>query len=73
MHCYLTKYISSLFNDKPPSQITFNGIALCQTPVTSEEEACEFIASDQNAQLCSRIVQWLETLASKELDYEKKV
>ncbi|BBN06716.1 nuclear pore complex protein Nup107 [Marchantia polymorpha subsp. ruderalis] len=42
------------------------------TPVTSEEEACEFIASDQNAQLCSRIVQWLETLASKELDYEKK-
>ncbi|KAL3694255.1 hypothetical protein R1sor_007906 [Riccia sorocarpa] len=45
---------------------------LDNAPVTSEEEACDFIASDHNAQVCSRIVQWLESLASKELDYEKK-
>ncbi|CAM6108841.1 unnamed protein product [Calypogeia fissa] len=42
------------------------------TPSTSQQEACEFINSDQNAQLCLRVVQWLEAQASKELDYEKK-
>ncbi|CAM6127451.1 unnamed protein product [Calypogeia fissa] len=43
------------------------------TPSTSQQEAFEFINSDQNAQLCLRVVQWLEAQASKELDYEKKI
>ncbi|KAJ7559069.1 hypothetical protein O6H91_04G068600 [Diphasiastrum complanatum] len=41
-------------------------------PSTSNQEACEFIMTDQVAQLCLRVVQWLEGLASKELDLEKK-
>ena len=35
--------------------------------------ACEFVAEDHTAQLCLRIVQWLEGLASKALDLEAKV
>lgn len=42
-------------------------------PETSHVMACEFVAEDQTAQLCLRIVQWLEGLASKALDLEAKV
>ncbi|CAM6086271.1 unnamed protein product [Calypogeia fissa] len=44
-----------------------------KTPSTCQQEAFEYINSDQNAQLCLRVVQWLEAQASKELDYEKKI
>ncbi|CAM6124972.1 unnamed protein product [Calypogeia fissa] len=43
------------------------------TPSTSQQEAFEFINSDQNTQLCLCVVQWLEAQVSEELDYEKKV
>ncbi|PON93456.1 Nuclear pore protein [Trema orientale] len=42
-------------------------------PPTSHLEACQFVAEDHKAQLCLRIVQWLEGLASKELVLERKV
>ncbi|PQM40473.1 nuclear pore complex protein NUP107 isoform X2 [Prunus yedoensis var. nudiflora] len=42
-------------------------------PSTSHLEACQFVAEDHTAQLCLRIVQWLEGLASKALDLERKV
>ncbi|KAF3451998.1 hypothetical protein FNV43_RR08094 [Rhamnella rubrinervis] len=42
-------------------------------PPTSHLEACEFVAGDHTAQLCLRIVQWLEGLASKALELESKV
>ncbi|KAG6669049.1 nuclear pore complex protein NUP107 [Carya illinoinensis] len=42
-------------------------------PQTSHLEACQFVADDHTAQLCLRIVQWLEGLASKALDLESKV
>lgn len=44
-----------------------------QSPTTSHQEACRFVASDLTAQLCLRIVLWLEGLASEALDLEKKV
>jgi len=44
-----------------------------QSPATSHLEACQFVASDYTAQLCLRIVQWLEGLASKALELESKV
>ncbi|XP_057746155.1 nuclear pore complex protein NUP107 [Arachis stenosperma] len=46
-----------------------------QIPVsgTSHAVACEFVSEDHTAQLCLRIVQWLEGLASKALDLEEKV
>ncbi|XP_027335081.1 nuclear pore complex protein NUP107 isoform X1 [Abrus precatorius] len=40
---------------------------------TSHVVASEFVAEDHTAQLCLRIVQWLEGLASKALDLEAKV
>lgn len=40
---------------------------------TSHVVACEFVVEDHTAQLCLRIVQWLEGLASKALDLEAKV
>ncbi|AET01826.2 putative nuclear pore protein 84/107 [Medicago truncatula] len=40
---------------------------------TSHLMACEFVTEDHIAQLCLRIVQWLEGLASKALDLEAKV
>ncbi|XP_068662789.1 nuclear pore complex protein NUP107 [Aristolochia californica] len=46
---------------------------LILSPPTSHLEACQFVATDHTAQLCLRIVQWLEGLASKSLDLEKKV
>ncbi|KAM4110697.1 hypothetical protein ACJW30_05G011300 [Castanea mollissima] len=42
-------------------------------PQTSHLEACQFVAEDHTAQLCLRVVQWLEDLASKALDLESKV
>ncbi|PWA80951.1 hypothetical protein CTI12_AA191640 [Artemisia annua] len=42
-------------------------------PTTSHLDACQFVADDHNAQLCFRLVQWLEGLASKALDLENKV
>ncbi|CAA0816162.1 Nuclear pore complex protein NUP107 [Striga hermonthica] len=42
-------------------------------PTTSHLEACQFVTKDHNAQLCLRIVQWLEGLASKALDLDNKV
>ncbi|KAI9102934.1 hypothetical protein K1719_023373 [Acacia pycnantha] len=46
---------------------------LIMVPGTSHLVACEFVAEDHTAQLCLRIVQWLEGLASKALDLEAKV
>lgn len=48
-------------------------IDLFQVPGTSHLVACEFVAEDHTAQLCLRIIQWLEGLASKALDLEAKV
>ncbi|XP_056684816.1 nuclear pore complex protein NUP107 isoform X2 [Spinacia oleracea] len=42
-------------------------------PTTSHLEACQFVVSDLTAQLCLRVVQWLEDLASKALELENKV
>ncbi|KAL8537837.1 hypothetical protein ACS0TY_012827 [Phlomoides rotata] len=42
-------------------------------PTTSHLDACQFVLRDYTAQLCLRIVQWLEGLASKALDLENKV
>ncbi|XP_077236432.1 nuclear pore complex protein isoform X2 [Tasmannia lanceolata] len=46
---------------------------LILSPATSHLEACQFVMTNHTAQLCLRIVQWLEGLASKALDSEKKV
>ncbi|CAN8269358.1 unnamed protein product [Cochlearia groenlandica] len=46
---------------------------LVVTPSTSHLEACQFVVNDHTAQLCLRIVLWLEELASKSLDLERKV
>ncbi|XP_073021989.1 nuclear pore complex protein NUP107 [Primulina eburnea] len=46
---------------------------LIMFPTTSHLEACQFVATDHTTQLCLRIVQWLEGLASKALDLENKV
>lgn len=42
-------------------------------PTTSHQEACQFVMMDHTAQLCLRIILWLEGLASEALDLEKKV
>nr|XP_027125162.1 nuclear pore complex protein NUP107 [Coffea arabica]XP_027125163.1 nuclear pore complex protein NUP107 [Coffea arabica] len=42
-------------------------------PTNSHLEACQFVAANHTAQLCLRIIQWLEGLASKALDLENKV
>lgn len=46
---------------------------LLMLPTTSHLEACQFVVKNHNAQLCLRIVQWLEGLASKALDLDRKV
>ncbi|KAL4584438.1 hypothetical protein LXL04_009039 [Taraxacum kok-saghyz] len=46
---------------------------LILVPTTSHLEACQFVAADHKAQLCLRLIQWLEGLASKALDLEYKV
>ncbi|CAN1827470.1 Nuclear pore complex protein NUP107 [Linum perenne] len=52
--------------EEPPEE-------LIVSPPTSHVEACQFVVNDHTAQLCLRIVQWLEGLASKSLDLESKV
>ncbi|KAK4851211.1 hypothetical protein QYF36_013325 [Acer negundo] len=52
--------------EDPPDDINLS-------PSTSHIEACQFVVNDHTAQLCLRIVQWLEGLASKALDLERKV
>ncbi|KAL8230247.1 hypothetical protein R6Q57_000025 [Mikania cordata] len=44
-----------------------------QLPTTSHLMACQFVAEDHTAQLCLRLIQWLEGLASKALDLESKI
>ncbi|XP_073009104.1 nuclear pore complex protein NUP107 [Typha latifolia] len=46
---------------------------LLLSPPTSHQEACQYVMTDHTAQLCLRIVLWLEGLASESLDLEKKV
>ncbi|KAJ8560909.1 hypothetical protein K7X08_027099 [Anisodus acutangulus] len=46
---------------------------LIMLPTTSHLEACQFVVKNHDAQLCLRIVQWLEGLASKALDLDRKV
>ncbi|KAF6136683.1 hypothetical protein GIB67_018686 [Kingdonia uniflora] len=46
---------------------------LILSPTTSHLEACQFVMTDHTAQLCLRIIQWLEGLASKALNSEYKV
>ncbi|KAE8821569.1 Nuclear pore complex protein [Hordeum vulgare] len=45
---------------------------LFMSPTTSHQEACRYVATDLTAQLCLRIVLWLEGLASQSLGLEKK-
>ncbi|KAL5805261.1 hypothetical protein ACOSQ3_032061 [Xanthoceras sorbifolium] len=54
------------WTEDPPEEINLS-------PSTSHIEACQFVVNDHTAQLCLRIVQWLEGLASKALDLESKV
>ncbi|XP_078444355.1 nuclear pore complex protein isoform X2 [Wolffia australiana] len=48
-------------------------VDLILSPSTSHQEACQYVVNDMTAQLCLRIVQWLEGLTSETLDLEKKV
>ncbi|KAB2012431.1 hypothetical protein ES319_D09G090100v1 [Gossypium barbadense] len=59
-------YLYGKVTDEPPEELILS-------PSTSYIEACQFVANDHTAQLCLRIVQWLEELASKALDLENKV
>ncbi|XP_012484825.1 nuclear pore complex protein NUP107 [Gossypium raimondii] len=59
-------YLYGKVTDEPPEELILS-------PSTSHIEACQFVANDHTAQLCLRIVQWLEELASKALDLENKV
>ncbi|KAJ0980723.1 hypothetical protein J5N97_008978 [Dioscorea zingiberensis] len=46
---------------------------LILSPTTSHQEACQFVLTDHTAQLCLRVVLWLEGLTSEALELEKKV
>ncbi|XP_028548037.1 nuclear pore complex protein NUP107 [Dendrobium catenatum] len=46
---------------------------LIMCPSTSHQEACQFVSTNFTAELCLRIVLWLEGLATKALELEKKV
>ncbi|XP_043705825.1 nuclear pore complex protein NUP107 [Telopea speciosissima] len=59
-------YLFGKGNDELPEDLILN-------PTTSHLEACQFVMVDHTAQLCLRIVQWLEGLASEALDLENKV
>lgn len=59
-------YLYGKVTEEPPEE-------LIVSPSTSHLEACQFVVNDHTAQLCLRIVQWLEGLASKALDLESKV
>ncbi|KAI0493389.1 hypothetical protein KFK09_023505 [Dendrobium nobile] len=45
---------------------------LIMCPSTSHQEACQFVSTNFTAELCLRIVLWLEGLATKALELEKK-
>ncbi|XWS20034.1 hypothetical protein CRYUN_Cryun31cG0066700 [Craigia yunnanensis] len=62
----MTVSIVLAVTDEPPEELILS-------PSTSHIEACQFVVNDHTAQLCLRIVQWLEGLASKALDLESKV
>uniref|UniRef100_A0A803LDI3 Nuclear pore complex protein n=1 Tax=Chenopodium quinoa TaxID=63459 RepID=A0A803LDI3_CHEQI len=53
--------------------VIFSSILTFESPTTLHLEACQFVVSDLTAQLCLRIVLWLEDLASKALELESKV
>lgn len=59
-------YLYGKVTEEPPEE-------LIVSPSTSHLEACQFVMNDHTAQLCLRILQWLEGLASKALDLESKV
>ncbi|EOY27317.1 Nuclear pore complex protein Nup107 isoform 2, partial [Theobroma cacao] len=59
-------YLYGKVTDEPPEELLLS-------PSTSHIEAGRFVVNDHTAQLCLRIVQWLEGLASKALDLESKV
>lgn len=59
-------YLYGKVTDEPPKKLILS-------PSTSHIEACQFVVNDHTAQLCLRILQWLEGLASKALDLESKV
>ncbi|ERN05569.1 nuclear pore complex protein NUP107 isoform X1 [Amborella trichopoda] len=59
-------YLFGKGNDEIPG-------SLIMSPSTSHQEACNFVLMNHTAQLCLRIVQWLEDRASKVLDLEKRV
>ncbi|XP_048234183.1 nuclear pore complex protein NUP107 [Ricinus communis] len=59
-------YLYGKVTEEPPEELILS-------PSTSHLEACQFVVNDHTAQLCLRIVQWLEGLASKALDLESKV
>ncbi|XVF74277.1 hypothetical protein PTKIN_Ptkin13bG0097300 [Pterospermum kingtungense] len=62
----MTVSILPAVTDEPPTELLLS-------PSTSHIEACQLVVNDHTAQLCLRIVQWLEGLASKALDLESKV
>lgn len=59
-------YLYGKGNEELPNDLTL-------FPTTSHVEACQFVIVDHTSQLCLRIVQWLEGLASKALDLDNKV
>ncbi|WCJ39372.1 hypothetical protein M5689_020364 [Euphorbia peplus] len=59
-------YLYGKVTEEPPEECIMS-------PSTSHIEACQFVVNDHTAQLCLRIVQWLEGLASKALDLESKI
>ncbi|KAH9625255.1 hypothetical protein KSS87_022165 [Heliosperma pusillum] len=60
-------YIYGKGNEEIPADLVLK-------PTTSHLEVCKFVAKDKDvtAQLCLRMIQWLEGLASKALDLESK-
>ncbi|XP_071731961.1 nuclear pore complex protein NUP107 isoform X2 [Rutidosis leptorrhynchoides] len=59
-------YLYGKGNDEIPKDLLL-------LPATSHLEACHFVVEDHIAQLCLRLIQWLEGLASKALDLENKL
>uniref|UniRef100_A0A2P2K3Y4 Nuclear pore complex protein n=1 Tax=Rhizophora mucronata TaxID=61149 RepID=A0A2P2K3Y4_RHIMU len=59
-------YLYGKVTEEPPEELVVS-------PSTSHLEACQLVVNDHTAQLCLRVVQWLEALASKALDLERKV
>ncbi|XP_042452752.1 nuclear pore complex protein NUP107-like isoform X1 [Zingiber officinale] len=53
-------------NEELPSKLLLS-------PPTSHQRACQFVMMDHTAQLCLRIILWLEGLASESLDLAKRV